>query len=195
MVFGFCPDCVNKLTDDSALVTKTSSIFKGNNRYIMCKNCQQVLLYNDDRDMIFDLAEYQNDENVLKEINQLLSEIDNNYEVPVESSCTGDCSKCSSCSSETEYQGYFSNKDKRHRKQQQATVEEKDHTDEQDKFMINVALANGFLAVNKKDPSQKKLLVEEDLGLVKVDEWIFFELVPVIIEAVTTYKIERINID
>jgi hypothetical protein len=192
MNFGFCPDCTNKLTDDSALVTKSSSIFKGNNRYIMCKNCNQVLLYNGDRDMIFDLSEYQTDENVLKEINDLLSEIDNNYEVPIESSCSGDCSKCESCQSEKEYQGYFSNKEKRshHQQQQQQTPVEPQV--EEDAAVISATLANGFLAVNKKDPTQKKLLIEEDLGTVQVDEWIFFELVPVIIEAVTTYKIERI---
>lgn len=190
MNFGFCPDCTNKLTDDSALVTKSSSIFKGNNRYIMCKNCNQVLLYNGDRDMLFDLSEYQNDENVLKEINDLLSEIDNNYEVPIESSCSGDCSKCSSCQSEKEFQGYFSNKEKRHHQQQQQTPVESQV--EEDAAVISATLANGFLAVNKKDPTQKKLLIEEDLGTVQVDEWIFFELVPVIIEAVTTYKIERI---
>ena len=190
MNFGFCPDCTNKLTDDSALITKSSNIFKGHNRYIMCKNCNQVLLYNEDRDMLFDLSDYQNDENVLKEINELLSEIDNNYEVPIESSCPGDCSKCESCQSEKEYQGYFSNKEKRcHHQQQQAPVEPQI---EEDAAVISATLANGFLAVNKKDPTQKKLLIEEDLGTVQVDEWIFFELVPVIIEAVTTYKIERI---
>ena len=84
----------------------------------------------------------------------------------------------------------FSNKEKRqHQQQQQAPVESQV---EEDAAVISATLANGFLAVNKKDPTQKKLLIEEDLGTVQVDEWIFFELVPVIIEAVTTYKIERI---
>lgn len=192
MNFGFCPDCTNKLTDDSALVTKSSSIFKGNNRYIMCKNCNQVLLYNGDRDMLFDLSDYQNDEDVLKEINDLLSEIDNNYEVPIESSCSGDCSECNSCESEKEYQGYFSNKEKRYHQQHQQQQTPVEPQVEEDAAVISATLANGFLAVNKKDPTQKKLLIEEDLGTVQVDEWIFFELVPVIIEAVTTYKIERI---
>ncbi len=199
MNYGFCPDCTNKLAEDSTIATRPSSIFKGNNIYVMCKNCQQVLLYNVDRDMIFDLDEYKEDEDVLKEINQLLSEIDNNYEVPIESSCSGDCSQChESCSqcqgdcSESQYQGYFSNKERRHHQQQQVPEPAPQSSIEEDAAVISATLANGFLAVNKKDPTQKKLLIEEDLGTVQVDEWIFFELVPVIIEAVTTYKIERI---
>ena len=192
MSFGICPNCFNQLTEDSSLVTRPSSIFKGNNTYLMCKNCQQVLLYNKDRDMIFDLDEYKEDDGVLVEINKLLSEVDNNYEVPIDASCSGNCSQCNSCSSESQYQGYLSNREKRHHNTIDKESAESTESVEDDSDIISATLANGFLAVNKKDPSQKKILREEDLGLVKIDEWIFFELVPVIIEAVTTYKIERI---
>ena len=57
--------------------------------------------------------------------------------------------------------------------------------------MINTTLDYGFLAVNKVDPSKKLIILEEDLNSIKVDEWVFFELTPVTIKAVTTYEIER----
>ena len=35
MEYGLCPDCMNKLNENSALMTKPSSIFKGNNVYLV----------------------------------------------------------------------------------------------------------------------------------------------------------------
>lgn len=189
-MIGICPNCTNKLTSDSALITKSSSIFKGNNVYALCKNCNQVLLYNRDRDMIFDLDDFKDDENVIEEINLLLSAIDNHYEVscPAVEECTNNCNTCdccNDCSGCTDrdgdpYQNYFSRKKK---------VDEP--IKEEPVNLINSTLNYGFLAVNKEDASKKQLILEEDLGSIKVDEWIFFELTPVTIKAITTYEIER----
>ena len=185
MNFGFCPDCANKLTEDSSLATRPSSIFKGNNIYVMCKNCQQVLLYNLDRDLVFDLKEYQDDGDVIEEINRLLSEVDNHYEVAP--ACNHDCSTCSGC--DTQYQR-VSNKERKQTAVKQEpveTVEEKP-----DNNVIKDILSVSFLVVNKEDPSQKKILTEQDFNLINPDEWLFFEFQEVIIEPVVSYKIHRV---
>ena len=183
MNFGFCPDCTNKLTTDSALVTKSSSIFKGNNFYVMCKNCNQVLLYNADRDMLFDLNEYKDEQDVLDEINQLLSEVDNHYEVA--SPCQQDCSKCEGCDSQF----------KRERAKKAPKAEEPEeevHMQEMiSEEMIKQTLENHFLAINKIDPNQKKILTEQEFSLIDVNNWTFFELMPVEIKPVITYKVVR----
>lgn len=191
MVFGLCPNCFNKLTEDSSLVTEPSSIFKGNNVYMLCKNCQQVLLYNKDRDMVFDLDDFKDDDAVLEEINMLLEKINSDYEVVApsnncEGNCEGNCAACTRCQPEPEYQRRTS------RVKQAAPVEEEtEPVAELEPAMINDVLDYGFLAVNKLDPSKKQIVLEEDLNLLKVDEWIFFELTPVTIKAITTYEIVR----
>lgn len=183
MDFGICPNCINKLTEDSALITGPSSIFKGNNIYMLCKNCQQVLLYNKDRDMIFDLDDFKDDENVIEEINMLLEKIDSHYEVPA---CSGDCKQCAGCHDDQEY-----TRSSRKKTEKAAPVPQIEEEPEEMLEMINATLDYGFLAVNRIDPSKKLIILEEDLNTIKVDEWIFFELTPVTIKAITTYEIER----
>lgn len=189
MDFGICPNCINKLTEDSALITSPSTIFKGNNVYMLCKNCQQVLLYNKDRDMIFDLDEFKDDENVIEEINALLEKIDSNYEVPA---CSGDCKQCAGCHDEQEYARPSRRKAAPSKAAPAPIIEDvaKEESEEMSE-MINTTLDYGFLAVNKIDPSKKLIILEEDLNSIKVDEWVFFELTPVTIKAITTYEIER----
>lgn len=189
MDFGICPNCINKLTEDSALITSPSTIFKGNNVYMLCKNCQQVLLYNKDRDMIFDLDEFKDDENVIEEINALLEKIDSNYEVPA---CSGDCKQCAGCHDEQEYARPSRRKVAPSKAAPAPIIEDvaKEESEEMSE-MINTTLDYGFLAVNKIDPSKKLIILEEDLNSIKVDEWVFFELTPVTIKAITTYEIER----
>ncbi len=188
MSFGICPNCINDLNEDSSLMTKPSNIFKGNNVYLLCKKCQQVLLYNKDRDLIFDLDEYQNDEEVIAEINKLLAEIDNHYMVDMSNEpapCNGNCKECLGC--DTQYQR-TSNKERR---QQQEQKVEPEPLQEENKELVDTIMANCFLAINKFDSSKKKILAENELNTIKVDEWIFFELVPVTINAITTYEIVR----
>lgn len=186
MNLGICPNCINQLTEDSALITKPSSIFKGNNVYLMCKNCQQVLLYNRDRDLVFDLDEYKGDEEILEEINRLLSEVDNHYEVAVSAPCQYDCSQCESC--DTQFK-----RASKERKQQPLLSEESvsSKPEEVPDEVIKQTLKQYFLVVNKADPSQKKLLTEQDFSLINIDEWIFFALEHVEIEPVITYKVVR----
>ena len=183
MEFGICPNCVNKLTEDSALVTDPSSIFKGNNVYILCKNCQQVLLYNKDRNLIFDLDDFKDNEDVIEEINDLLSKVSSNYEVPA---CSGNCEQCTGCHDEQEY-----TRSSRKKAAPAPIVEEKEPEQEEISEMINATLNYEFLAVNKFDPTKKIIILEENLNSIKIDEWVFFELTPVTIKAVTTYEIER----
>jgi predicted nucleic-acid-binding Zn-ribbon protein len=59
---GRCPNCNIEL--DNALVTKESNIFKGNNRYVMCKNCGYIMAHNTRTNNIFGLERFQDDEEV-----------------------------------------------------------------------------------------------------------------------------------
>lgn len=202
MSYGYCPSCYNKLSDDSAIITKPSEIFRGNNVYMMCKNCQRIVLYNKDRDMIFDLDEYQDDENVLEEIKLLLEELDPNLEVvpKEENVCTGDCEACAGCGSESEYQGYFSRKEKHIPPKPARPTEKAVEPEPAEEIVeeqisdedIQVAISNALLAVNKKDVTIKKIFLVDDLGDINVNEWLFFELQPVKVKQKISYEIERI---
>ena len=188
MNLGICQNCTNSLTDESALMTQPSSIFKGNNVYLMCKKCQQVLLYNTNRDMIFDLDDYKEDKEVIAEINKLLSEIDNHYEV-AEQGCTGNCNSCQGCALEPAEPSY-------HRKprapQVEEPVEQKQISKSETKDMIMATLTNGMLAVNIKDPTVKLILVDKnDLDDLNIDEWAFFEMEPIEIQVRKVYDIVR----
>ena len=79
MNYGFCPSCANQLTDGSVLKTGQSKIFKGNNVYLMCKNCQRVMMYNVNRDLIFDLDEYKEDVEILQEIMDISEDLVRQY--------------------------------------------------------------------------------------------------------------------
>jgi hypothetical protein len=57
--------------------------------------------------------------------------------------------------------------------------------------MIKQSLENHFLAISKIDPTQTKILTEQDFSLINVNDWVFFELVPVEVEPVITYKVVR----
>ena len=176
MNYGMCPNCFNKLTEGTAIQTGLSEIFKGNNSYLLCKNCQQVLLYNSHRDMIFDLDDYKEDEYVIAEINKLLSEIDSHYEV-AEQQCSGDCAACQGCAVEPEPD--FQRKNRR--QAPIAPVEEQ--SNEVPEEIIKSALSNGILAVNRKDPTTKLILADKcDLDDINIDEWVFFEMNPIEIQ-------------
>ena len=108
---GFCPNCNTELTENNVVSTKESAIFKGHNVYCMCKHCGYVMIYNKDRDLIFCLDKFKDDEDIIKEIYDLLNEAtDNSIESvskteeieEVEHSCEGNCSSCSGCKSQIE---------------------------------------------------------------------------------------------
>lgn len=188
--FGLCPNCFNKLTESSAIKTGLSEIFKGNNSYLLCKNCQQVLLYNMNRDMIFDLDDYKEDKEVITEINKLLSEIDNHYEV-AKQECSGDCDTCCSCMSEPEPSYKRSSRAKPVPKCEE--IEELIQEEQPDvKEVITSTLNSGLLAVNVKDPTVKLILVNtSDLDDLNLNEWVFFEMTPVEVKVKKIYDIVR----
>lgn len=100
-----CPNCSSNLDDtNNVLFTAESKIFKGHNVYMLCKNCGYVMVYNTDRDLIFNIDKYQNDEEVLKEIESLIKAVDSHYTLnldeEVHHSCEGMCSSCQGCSNE-----------------------------------------------------------------------------------------------
>lgn len=186
MNYGICPNCFNQLTENSSIKTDYSEIFKGNNVYLLCKNCQQVLLYNENRDMIFDLDSYKEDENVIAEINKLISEIDKHYEVPSKSeSCTGNCACCPGCEVESEplYQRKTSKPKQNTPCDEPVTQDTLIEKDPNPESVIKTTLSNSILAVNIKDPTLKLILIEQsDLDDIDINEWVFFEMNPITIE-------------
>ena len=184
MNYGMCPNCFNKLTKESAIQTGLSEIFKGNNSYLLCKNCQQVLLYNMNRDMIFDLDEYKEDKDVIAEINKLLSEIDNHYEVQSNANCTGDCNSCPGCAvTEQAYQRRTSKPKQNISCDEPVTQDAPIEKDPNPESVIKTTLSNSILAVNIKDPTLKLILIEQsDLDDIDINEWVFFEMNPITIE-------------
>ena len=163
---GFCPNCNTSLTENSVIQTKESAIFKGHNIYCMCKHCGYVMVYNKDRDLIFSLDKFKDDEDIIKEIYDLLNEAtDNNIESvskaeeieEVHHSCEGSCSSCAGCKSQVE-----------------GSIKEGD-----------------LLAVNVKT-GEMSIIHQQHLELINVDDYNFFELNKVIVERVVSYKIQRI---
>jgi hypothetical protein len=163
---GFCPNCNSGLTENSVVQTKESAIFKGHNIYCMCKHCGYVMVYNKDRDLIFSLDKFKDDEDIIKEIYDLLNEAtDNSIESvskteeieEVHHSCEGSCSSCTGCESQVE-----------------ESIEEGD-----------------LLAVNIKT-GEMSIVHQQHLDLINVDDYSFYELNEVIVERVVSYKIQRI---
>ena len=163
---GFCPNCNTGLTENNVVSTKESAIFKGHNVYCMCKHCGYVMIYNKDRDLIFSLDKFKDDEDIIKEIYDLLNEATDNsiesvskaeIEEEVHHSCEGSCSSCSGCKSQIE-----------------ESIEKGD-----------------LLAVNIKT-GEMSIIHQQHLELINVDDYSFFELNEVIVERVVSYKIQRI---
>lgn len=163
---GFCPNCNTGLTENNIVSTKESAIFKGHNVYCMCKHCGYVMIYNKERDLIFSLDKFKDDEDIIKEIYDLLNEATDNgiesvskaeVEEEIHHSCEGNCSSCSGCKSQIE-----------------ESIEEGD-----------------LLAVNIKT-GEMSIVHQQHLDLINVDDYNFFELNKVIVERVVSYKIQRI---
>ena len=166
MSIGFCPSCECALNNDSVLITKQSEIFKGHNKYAMCKHCGYVMIYNETRGILYSLDKYKEDKDVLLEVSKLLQEVDPNLiinEEPTET-CTHNCESCTSCKS-------------RHKNEMQQQI--KLETD-------------SLIFINKKT---KETIISNEVDFTNVvkniDEYDVFTLAPVYIEPVITYKIHR----
>lgn len=161
---GFCPNCNSNIEDTSNIIlTEESKIFKGHNVYCMCKHCGYIMVYNLDRDLIFSLDRFKDDEDIIKEIHELLSKAsDVELEIvakdieerPVESGCQGNCASCSGCHNDLE--------------------------------------TGNLIAINLNDGSISVIRNQEELSLLDVNDYKFFELSEVIVERVVSYKIQRI---
>ena len=175
-----CPSCGTSLVDNNNIVvTKKSEIFKGNNEYVMCKGCGLVMIHNKDRDLFFNLDRYQHDDEVIKEVYNLLKEVDPRLTVagaeieklnePVEEKeaepieedepmCTGDCSSCGGCCG-----GH--------------------------KFEMP---EDAILLMDKRNPQHILIVSEGELNEVDdLESYTPYALSPVKIEAVVTYRIQR----
>lgn len=185
---GFCPNCTADLNEkNNVLFTKESSIFKGHNVYCMCKQCGYVMVYNLDRQLIFSLDRFKDDQDILNEIQMLLSEA-TNEEVEVsslkieedvqEDVCSGECHKCNGCYNEQEIQMLLS----------EAANEEVQTPPEE---CIESFTVGDLLMINKTT-KMASFISQDNLDKINIDEWDFFEVNPVLIEKVISFKIQRI---
>jgi hypothetical protein len=155
---------------DNALVTKESNIFKGNNRYVMCKNCGYIMAHNTRTNNIFGLERFQDDEEVLDDIQALISEVSNDYELirdndedrPV---CSGNCDSCAGCQEEVE-----------------------EVAPEKPKLIIK---EDSLLAINKQT-MEASVLSPDSLSQLDLDMYDFYALDPVIIKQIVTYQVHRL---
>lgn len=170
MVKGNCPTCCCDLNDaNNVVVTEESKIFKGHNVYVMCKHCGLVMVYNTTRELLYDLDKFKEDEDVLVEIKELLEKQCAISEI----TCNGDCESCM-------------------RNCENKTIEEHYEIDEEVKEKEPVDLNNVLYMVHKKT-DERRFIDSQDLNLIKnIDEWLFYEFRPVLIEPVVTYKIHRV---
>ena len=155
---GFCPNCnIDLSVDNNTVKTKESKIFKGHNVYCMCKNCGYVMVYNQDRNLIFSLDRFKDDPEILEEIHQLLSEA-GNAEIEVvskdEPECNNDCSSCTGCSPEN-----------------------------------TEVVKQGDLLIVEKETGAMSIIHQDSLERIDIDKYEFFELNPVIVERIVSYKI------
>lgn len=180
MKYGKCHNCLEELNDLSSITTGISSIFKGNNYYVVCKNCRQVFLYNTDEASFRDLDKYKDNIEVIKDINYLLSKVTSNYEVEepttkqAEAKPARPTPRVKPCKACTE-------------------VEEDIKTKEEDK-KSQETISTSLLAVNKENQSLTKILKEDELCSININElnnWSFYELVPVTVRATVNYEIMK----
>ena len=117
----------------------------------------------------YDLDKYKDDEDVLVEIKELL-EMQNTIE---EITCNGNCESCM-------------------RNCENKTIEECYEIDEEVKEKEPVDLNNVLYMVHKRT-DERRFISSQDLNLIKnIDEWLFYEFRPVLIEPVVSYKIHRV---
>lgn len=174
---GFCPNCNADLNEkENVIFTKESAIFKGHNVYCMCQQCGYVMIYNLDRQLVFSLDRFKDDEDIIAEIQELLSEA-SNEEVEVvpknaveevqeaeEDVCTGECHKCSGC---------------------YPKEEPKQESNKLD------SISAGDLLLIHKETKLASVISQDNLDKINIDDYDFFEINPVVIERVVSYKIQR----
>ena len=176
MSIGFCPSCGAALEDNNVLITDESKIFKGHNKYAMCKHCGYVMIYNETRGILYSLDKYKEDNDVLLEVASLLKDVDPMLELvddkPVEEEhkCTHDCNNCSGCGS---------------------------HKEQEEKEPPLKLSEDSIIMIHKTTGKQVVITENELLDYLRVhgddelDNYNAFILAPVYIEPVITYKIHR----
>ena len=167
---GRCPNCNMELAD--ALVTKESNVFKGNNRYVMCKNCGYIMAHNTRTNNLFGLERFQDDEEVIDDIQALIAEVSDEYEVirddgdlleeEQKPACGGNCASCAGCHEEKEV--------------------------EKPKLLIK---EDSLLAINKYT-MEATIVSQDSLGQLTIDDYDFYAMDPVIVKQIITYSVHRL---
>ena len=194
---GFCPNCNSNINDSSNIIlTEESKIFKGHNVYVMCKGCGLIMMYNEAREALFSLDRFKEDEDVINEIKTYLSELVETKEQelekveepkpeperkvllrakePVEEQrCDGNCASCTTDCEAKEINEFYEIPE---------DIEEKEPVD-----------LEGVLYMVHRRTDERRFISADDLHLIKdLEEWMFYEFHPVMVEPVVSYKIHRL---
>lgn len=177
----FCPNCNANLNEQgNAILTKESAIFKGHNVYCMCTQCGYTMVYNLDRKLIFSLDRFKDDEDIIEEIQRLLSEATNqtvelSHEAPPKEDvheCDGMCHRCNGCYDEQ--------------------VKQEVKEEQQPRNQVMECLSAGDLLIINKETKLASFIAQENLDKINIDDFDFFEITPVSVQRVVTYKVERL---
>lgn len=190
-----CPNCSCDLNNEkNVLLTEESAIFKGHNVYMLCKNCGYVMIYNKDRNLIFNIDKYKDDKEVLVEIENLISKADSHYTLNLDESdgeeiieekyypeqCNGACSSCQGCTQKV--------------KEDEVEVEEilkTQEKEEQPKQEFSPEMVKDtFLIINKEGVAQ--IVKLDDLQYVSdLYNYSVFALEEVELEPVVTFRVHK----
>ena len=197
-VYGYCEKCNGQLIEGKAILTGSSKLFKGTNKYLVCNHCGAVGLYNESLETIFNIDRHKDNESVIAELTNLLQELDMEIveqkeeyineddilysneeakETPKEhelSNCSGSCATCPGCSS-------FCDEDD----------DEGDYYEEVPE-VEEVFNYEKYIFVHNKVSGDVSLLAKDDISILgDISKYDFFILDPVAVRPVTTYEIVK----
>jgi predicted nucleic-acid-binding Zn-ribbon protein len=181
-----CPKCSNDLNNlNNILLTKESKVFKGHNVYMMCKKCGYVMIYNKDRDLIFSIDKYENDPEVLEEIEQLINEVDSHYTLGevVETSCNGMCESCQGCQEIKEETIVEEVKE--------MNLDSDGDAGEQEPAFTPEMVKDSFLVIQNSTGNAQIVKLEELQFVPDLQNCSVFALEEVMLEPVVTFKIHK----
>lgn len=189
-----CPKCNANLEDNNNVIfTDESAIFKGHNVYMVCRNCGYVMVYNKDRSLIFNIDKYQDDQDVLMEIEQLINKVDSHYTLDLDERpvCNGNCNVCNQCDNVEETKEE-EEQEVENIKEETVIEEQEVQQEESSQFSIDI-LKEAYLLVHNESGQAQLIKLEELKFVSNLDDFTLFALEEVMVEPIVSFKVHKKN--